>query len=572
MAQLPISKEYNNFAGGLITEASPLAFPPNASFDEDNMELSRKGYRQRRLGLGPEDGHDYVTLTQSEYSSLPNRAISTYIWKNVSGDADLSILVVQYSRGLRFFNYSESSISANPLYGGDVLEIEGDVVSIAPLGLDANSQFSFTQINGDLLVAGGDDCVYRVRYNSDTDDMEVEAHGLLVRDIWGVEDGLDPTERTVDKSNPLSGAQHTDLTDNTSEHNYNIFNQGWYESILGASANFLAAYRNIIPSGTTTSITPSNSEVPNRYFDTENSEYVNVSGDKILAGNTLAPRGKNIIDVFYRGVSREWSTSDKSILTNFGLSEWGDGVSGSVSKLLQTGMSPEVGSGILVSGSLPYDWTRSGVYNVAVYASRIFYSGIIPKYADPLYQGDQLSPNIGSYIFYSQLVDNNTKIGKCYQEGDPTSLDNFDLVDTDGGFIIIPEMSTPLSMIPLANSLIVFAENGIWEITGGQAGFSATNHEVRKVSDIDVIGKSTIVKAETSIYFWSEGGIYQLTYDVNSLNFIVQNITERSIQSFYNDISSSGKTFATGVYDPSRKVLSWLFNSDTTGQYNGFKL
>src|SRR3546814_15800129 len=52
--------EQNTFVAGLITEASPLTFPQNASLDEENFILSRKGSRARRLGMDLEDGYVIV--------------------------------------------------------------------------------------------------------------------------------------------------------------------------------------------------------------------------------------------------------------------------------------------------------------------------------------------------------------------------------------------------------------------------------------------------------------------------------------------------------------------------------
>ena len=41
-------KLYKSFIQGLVTEASPLTFPENASIDEDNFVLNRDGSRSRR--------------------------------------------------------------------------------------------------------------------------------------------------------------------------------------------------------------------------------------------------------------------------------------------------------------------------------------------------------------------------------------------------------------------------------------------------------------------------------------------------------------------------------------------
>lgn len=63
MARQTAKAEVNSFVKGLITEASALTFPENASLDEDNFVLKRDGSRQRRLGMDLEE--DYKTVSTS---------------------------------------------------------------------------------------------------------------------------------------------------------------------------------------------------------------------------------------------------------------------------------------------------------------------------------------------------------------------------------------------------------------------------------------------------------------------------------------------------------------------------
>ena len=52
MAKQTQKAEVNNFVKGLITEASPINFPANASKSEENFELNKKGYRKDRSVVG----------------------------------------------------------------------------------------------------------------------------------------------------------------------------------------------------------------------------------------------------------------------------------------------------------------------------------------------------------------------------------------------------------------------------------------------------------------------------------------------------------------------------------------
>lgn len=61
MPKNPVKAEVNNFIGGLITEASELAFPPNASPDIENYEHNRDGSISRRLGMDFEPTFQFLT-------------------------------------------------------------------------------------------------------------------------------------------------------------------------------------------------------------------------------------------------------------------------------------------------------------------------------------------------------------------------------------------------------------------------------------------------------------------------------------------------------------------------------
>ena len=76
MPQSNQTGEFNTFVGGLVTEASPLTFPENASIDEANFELDRNGSRSRRLGMDYEEG----------LTPFPNHVLSEPFVRRKGGD------------------------------------------------------------------------------------------------------------------------------------------------------------------------------------------------------------------------------------------------------------------------------------------------------------------------------------------------------------------------------------------------------------------------------------------------------------------------------------------------------
>ena len=83
MSRAQITKEYNTFIKGIITEASPLTFPENASSDEENFVLNRNGSRRRRLGVDYET--DYVLKDTSKTAlTIESSAVTTFKWEKRS--------------------------------------------------------------------------------------------------------------------------------------------------------------------------------------------------------------------------------------------------------------------------------------------------------------------------------------------------------------------------------------------------------------------------------------------------------------------------------------------------------
>src|SRR5687768_585412 len=102
MTKKAVKAEVNTFVRGLVTEASPLNFPENASLDEENFELLVTGARQRRLGLDFEENHRLLGGTTAE--NLKTDAVNTYVWKSAGSVPDQDILVIQLASVLSFFD------------------------------------------------------------------------------------------------------------------------------------------------------------------------------------------------------------------------------------------------------------------------------------------------------------------------------------------------------------------------------------------------------------------------------------------------------------------------------------
>lgn len=183
---------------------------------------------------------------------------------------------------------------------------------------------------------------------------------------------------------------------------------------------------------------------------------------------------------------------------------------------------------------------------VESFSGRVFYAGL------------GSAENAGTILF-SKLVDTVDDLGICHQQNDPTSEYLSDLLDTDGGEIKIPDAVKIQRLYAYQTSLFVFAENGIWQISGVDGVFKASAYSVNRVSRIGILNPQSFVAAEGIPFWWSRFGIHTLTTDPVSGQGTEQNLTIPTIQSFWDQIDSDAKLKVTGTYDSINKRIYWAY-------------
>lgn len=491
--------QITDFVKGYITEASPLNFPEGASLDEVNMKLKRDGTRERRLGLDYEDSYALQDTGQTALQLAASRQ-RAFVWPTPSGFTDVEIGVIQIGTKLYFIDLFTENPSDNVLNSGNAFD-----ASTASSVIDNTAVFDFALINNNLIVvSSGLDTPFILYYDGDTDTVSWDTARIKIRDLYGVTDGLDVDERP------------TSLTD---AHEYNLRNQGWNTNIItknGAEVleetfNELGKY-------------PSNSDVwtLGKIADVTDADVDKYDADT-LERNSFdigrAPRGHFITDLYNRGFDRE-----------------------SLTGLTMPTADREV----------------RRVSTVASMGGRLFFSGINSKIV-----GRDVSPKLSGAVLYSQIASSDDQLVKCYQEADPTSPTSNDLVETDGGVIFITEASNIIKIQNTQGSVLVFAENGVWEIRGDEGGFRATSFQVNKVSNIGVIARESIIDANGTIYFWGKDGIFTMTPNQLGTGYDTVNITLQTIQSAFNTLPDFTKRGVKAFYDVSTNSIRWLFNLDS---------
>jgi hypothetical protein len=299
----------------------------------------------------------------------------------------------------------------------------------------------------------------------------------------------------------------------TDEHEYNLRNQGWSDDVAtdsaGSSEDSISFWANNRPDY------PSNSDVW-WYSKNADDEMDNTRLNAVQVGNTQAPRGHFILNPFY---------VDRAAISGI------------------AGLPVETTSYFRPSQS-------------AFFAGRAFYAGI-------KYRG------FASKIYFSQIIEDDEQYGQCYQANDPTSETLFDLLPTDGGVIVIPELGEVIKMHSLQNTLIVFATNGVWAITGNEGiGFTANDYSIKRISNTASIRSFSFVDVMGLPVWWTADDIFTIQYDQQTGAVSLQSLTDQTIRSFFLDIPITSKYYAQGAYNPRSQQIQWIYRSTTATDFH----
>ncbi len=542
-------KTVNTFIKGLYTEASVMTYPENTSSDELNFDLLIDGTRRRRRGIAYEDNYQNSTFAVAAGDLVHNET-----WTNVSGIGGTEFLVVQHNNMVYFYDKSLDTISA----GQKSFSIDLNNYSANNSYSVSSSYINTASVTGYLIIVSPAIDPIRVEYIPNEDNITVSKIKIQIRDLeyLGMSSNITFISRTsnlvtvtvntphyynagdtveIDSSifqfngtftlvgaptsttmtYTLAGANFTNTaasglaikdvapetppTAITNNYLYDLFNQGWYSDNNGRSGNAFDYWDN-----TRADFPPRNKSWwagKNTSNDQDIDQYL-----KIEYGNTLAPNGHFILDFFNQNRS---SASSINNLTT----------------IVET----------------------ARFNSVAPYAGRVWYAGLD-------------SSKNGGKIFYSKTLESEKDFGICYQKEDPTSEDTPGLVDSDGGYIIIPEASSIQALFTTGSILYVLAANGVWVVGGVDQVFKATEYYVSKISSFGISSKRTLINVADSPVYWDTSGIY--TVSIKESTPYVTSMSD-NIRSYYDAISSDNKKDATAVFDRLGKRIIWMYSSET---------
>jgi hypothetical protein len=540
MARTEGRQTYNTFVGGLITEATGINFPENASVDEQNFVLNRNGSRQRRLGFDKENGFVHTGVIAGAAVGYVKAAAQTFFWDNTGPGNQFDVLVVQYGSLLYFFNTKKSTFGAS---------IGSYDLTTHTTGNYTGGEFEkiacdFSSVRGALIVVGKHIDPFYIEATAVADSTVLDTFTgtsitMEIRDFDGV------------KSAIAAGTLYSTLTGGELEHEpatlgrsaeYNLKNQGWDQTVYdfaetyGSAATRGGALNPISDYFTGNAVYPGNHR---RLFDNFKQDGQHREWDSTALvgekneGNAKAPNGHFVINPWTK--PRDGITVDQTYVA---------------------------------SGTLGTEVEKNRPSTVETFAGRVFYSGVESDVTvtastmtgtPTVVKGEKNSTK----IFFCRTVVSLDRLGQLYQNNDPTGETINELLPNDGGVIDIHDAGFVYKLVASHTSLFAICANGVWEITGAdQAGFAATAFKVNKITNIGGIGRDSVVNAEGNVFYWSDGGIYVITRSELG-DWGTQNVTEQTIQTLYTAINVINRREAVSHYDQINKQVKWLYSSDT---------
>jgi hypothetical protein len=203
-------------------------------------------------------------------------------------------------------------------------------------------------------------------------------------------------------------------------------------------------------------------------------------------------------------------------------------------------------SGVSGVSGVPTEIETSRFKTATAFSGRVFYAGL------------DSAENSG-LILFSKLVESEKDFGTCHQVSDPTAEYSNALLDTDGGVINIPECVGVKLLYSFKSSLFIFAENGVWQISGVDEVFSATSYAINRISEIGIESPESFLSIDGSPVWWSRFGIHTFNYDKVSGQAAATNISQTTIQTLWDKIDQEVKEKVVACYDGISKRAYWFY-------------
>ena len=604
------------FIGGLNTEQSSVQDMPTYTSDELNCIVYPEEIRGRRYGMNIErDGSTYTVVN-------PIQVSSGYFWKNV-GKTPRDFAVFQTDNLLHFYDAATKPFSANKLTA---------TVDLTNYITDTNNFYRYplryTVGDGDLIAVSKWMKPVKISFNSGTNTFTVTEVEITYRDTEGVDDGLGIEEQPSvlsyfhkynlenqgwtnaqinqfysDKARyPANNLQWFIGKDSSGNYNTEALLKKYFGNTPAPKGHFIINYfdrRRDLESGIfagsartatyycsqiwgysdrqwhATKINNFSVIVPNSSGTATtcvlNFTVLKTKVDKAAIGNW---RGRGTFHIY--GLSAgTWTEIYSDTNTFYGPDE----------VQLSFSTSQYVGVYEQYKITVVFDQNQNGMPDcpgpaevnctitlpIAQDGNPFPFEHGLDRVTDVAYMAGKYFYLTGDTVLFSKTVtEGNKGYNECYQDADPTSEEISDVVGTDGGMVKFQTMGDGLALKTFNRGVLVFGRDVVWGLISPYDGrFTATEYDTVELSRAGLIGTHTVVSVANFVYYWSPLGIFRVGVNMQTgSTMVAENISQQTIQSFYNNIPSVCKEYCRAAFDYANNRIYWFYPTSTADLSN----
>ena len=609
------------FVGGLNTEYSTVEDLPQCTSDELNCTIYAEGVRGRRLGMDLERDGSYSPVTQ-----IPNKMVSAFLWKNVNKTERDFIVVVDGHNVMLWQAagkpYSRNPIKWSADLSETTLSVE-DYITNAEF---YNHLVNFSTGDGKLLMVNPYMKPLILTYDEVKDTFTFEELQLKIRDFDGLEDGVVPGAQkgaltNNHKYNLLNQGWriaeieqfHSDKKyypdntlrwfigkDDSGKFNTDKMLQTYFGNTPAPKGHFILDYFDrdrAAVSGIYLAASKYGSFYA-KYWGKRNGGYNNIVGypkegireviitvsnsagtvksaivrikkNLLIAGKSATKDYHGNITFKVQGLnsSNKWVTITTDSYVFYGPDSYTISLANNDTKYKQHRLIATLpdasNANTSYKGSMELDMTVH--MSLAEDGDPFPHTGSHQFVTDIAYMSNKYFYLTGNTVLFSQTVtDSNKGYGNCYQDADPTSEDISDLIDTDGGYVKFETMGDGIALKTFNRGVLVFGRDVVWGLISPADGvFTATAYDIVELSKAGICGPHSAVAVADSVYYWSPQGIFRIGVNAQTgSTLFAQNVTQTTIQTYYNNIPLSSKKLCRGVFDYVNNRIYWYYPTD----------
>lgn len=161
----------------------------------------------------------------------------------------------------------------------------------------------------------------------------------------------------------------------------------------------------------------------------------------------------------------------------------------------------------------------------------------------------------GNRVYFSRLIaEDINNAGRCYQSNDPTSDQISDLLDTDGGELLVNGAQNITAMITYRSGLLLFARNGVWYLSGPDTGFTATSYSLTKLTSNGLYAPLSVVDVGDSVLYVGDSAIHRIVTNDQG-NLFEEDLTTSVIQTYMTTFLAMN---IRSLYDKVNKIVWFI--------------